>query len=154
MHLLCMISFSPLWNISYNQHYDISLVTQPMMLRWNCTELRSMDSYIQILCRFKKSMQKVPPSSLLCIKNSDRPKQWFTVLPEPNRTSQSKFCFPNRNRTEPNMSKVHKNLDLNSRLKKQTKNFKFNFKLIWLCWHFFFAFLPKNQWLHFVLMGY
>ena len=34
---------------------------------------------------------------------SDRPKQCFTVLPKQNRTSQSKFCFPNRNRTEPNM---------------------------------------------------
>ena len=34
---------------------------------------------------------------------SDRPKQCFTVLPEPNRTSQSKFCFPNKNRTELNM---------------------------------------------------
>ena len=34
---------------------------------------------------------------------SDRPKQCFAVLPEPNRTSQSKFCFPNRNRTELNM---------------------------------------------------
>ena len=32
---------------------------------------------------------------------SDRPNQCFTVLPELNRTSQSKFCFPNRN--EPNM---------------------------------------------------
>ena len=34
---------------------------------------------------------------------SDRQKQCFTVLAEPNRTSQLKFCFPNRNRTEPNM---------------------------------------------------
>ena len=34
---------------------------------------------------------------------SDRLKQCFTVLPELNRTSQSKFCFPNQNRTEPNM---------------------------------------------------
>ena len=33
----------------------------------------------------------------------DLPKQFFTILPEPNRTSQSKFCFPNQNRTEPNM---------------------------------------------------
>ena len=51
---------------------------------------------------------------------SDRPKQCFTVLPEPNRTSQ--VCFPNRN--EPNMKKAHKNLDLNHRLKKN------NFELI------------------------
>ena len=42
------------------------LVTQPMMQRWpNQTELRSMDSYIQILCRFQKSKQKVPPPSHL-----------------------------------------------------------------------------------------
>ena len=31
----------------------------------NPTELESMDSYIQILCRFQKSKQKVPPSSFL-----------------------------------------------------------------------------------------
>ena len=36
-------------------------------------------------------------------RGSDRPKQYFTVLPKLKRTSQSKFCFPNRNRTEPNM---------------------------------------------------
>ena len=35
--------------------------------------------------------------------SSDRPKQCFTILSQPNRTSQLKFCFPNRNRTEPNM---------------------------------------------------
>ena len=40
----------------------MTLVTQPMMQRRpNPTELRSMDSYIQILCRFQKSKQKVPP---------------------------------------------------------------------------------------------
>ena len=33
----------------------------------------------------------------------DRPKQCFTVLPKQNRTCQSKFCFLNQNRTEPNM---------------------------------------------------
>ena len=37
------------------------------------------------------------------LQSCNRPKQCFTVLPEPNRTSQFKFCFPNRNRTEPNM---------------------------------------------------
>ena len=43
-----------------------TLVTQPMLQRQpNCTELRSMDSYIQILCRFQKCKQKVPPPSLL-----------------------------------------------------------------------------------------
>ena len=31
----------------------------------NRMDLRSMDSYIQILCRFQKSKQKVPPPSLL-----------------------------------------------------------------------------------------
>jgi hypothetical protein len=29
-----------------------------------------MDSYIQILCRLQKSMQKVPPPSLPCTKKS------------------------------------------------------------------------------------
>ena len=42
----------------------LTLVTQPMMQRRpNQTELRSMDSYIQILCRFQKSERKVPPPS-------------------------------------------------------------------------------------------
>ena len=37
-----------------------SLVIQPMMQRWpNPTELRSMDSCIQFLCRFRKSKQKL-----------------------------------------------------------------------------------------------
>ena len=31
----------------------------------NPTELRLMDSYIQILCKFQKSKQKVPPPSPL-----------------------------------------------------------------------------------------
>ena len=39
-----------------------ALVTQPMMqCQPNPTELRSMDSHIQILCRFQKRKQKVPP---------------------------------------------------------------------------------------------
>ena len=43
-----------------------SLVTQPMLQRRpNRTHLRSMDSCIQILCRFQKCKQKVPPPSLL-----------------------------------------------------------------------------------------
>ena len=43
-----------------------SLVTEPMLQRRpNPTELRSMDSYIQILCRFQICKQKVPPPSLL-----------------------------------------------------------------------------------------
>ena len=38
-----------------------SLVTQPMLQhRQNGAELRSIDSYIQILCKFQKSKQKVP----------------------------------------------------------------------------------------------
>ena len=41
-----------------------TLVTQPMLQhRPNRTELRSMDSYIQILCRFPKYKRKVPPPS-------------------------------------------------------------------------------------------
>jgi hypothetical protein len=44
----------------------LPLVTQPMLqCRPNRTELRSMDSYIQILCRFRKCKRKVPPPSLL-----------------------------------------------------------------------------------------
>ena len=55
-----------------------SLVTQPMMQRQpNCTELRLMDSYIQILCRFQKSMQKVPPLSLPCTKKSPPKDDYF-----------------------------------------------------------------------------
>ena len=43
-----------------------ALVTYSMMQRWpNPSELRSMDSNIQILCRFKKSKWKFPPPSLL-----------------------------------------------------------------------------------------
>ena len=48
-----------------------------MQRRPNPTELRSMDSYIQILCRFQKSKQKVPPPSLPCIKN---PKDDFFLI--------------------------------------------------------------------------
>ena len=49
----------------------LSLVTQPMMQgQPNPTELRSMDSYIQILCRFQKSKPKVSPPSLPCTKKS------------------------------------------------------------------------------------
>ena len=44
----------------------LALVTQPMLQRRpNRTELRSMDSYIQILCRFQKCKRKVPPPSPL-----------------------------------------------------------------------------------------
>ena len=43
-----------------------TLVTQPMLQRRpSQTELRLMDSYIQILCTFQKCKQKVPPPSLL-----------------------------------------------------------------------------------------
>ena len=38
--------------------------------RPNRTELISMDSYIQILCRFQKCKQKVPPLLLLSNENS------------------------------------------------------------------------------------
>ena len=43
-----------------------SLVTQPMLqVRLNQTELRSMDLFNQILCRFQKYKRKVPPPSPL-----------------------------------------------------------------------------------------
>ena len=45
--------------------YSHELVTQPMIQRRpNPRELRSMDSYVQILCRFQKIKQKVPPPSV------------------------------------------------------------------------------------------
>ena len=44
----------------------LTLVTQPMLQRRpKCTELRSMDSYVQTLCRFQKCKKKVPPPLLL-----------------------------------------------------------------------------------------
>merc|ERR1712129_333662 len=47
-------------------HAVKSLVTQAMLqLRPNYTELRSMDLFNQILCRFQKYKQKVPPPSPL-----------------------------------------------------------------------------------------
>ena len=50
---------------TYNLIVDYSLVTQPMFQRQpNPTELRLMDSYIQILCRLQKCKHKVPPPSL------------------------------------------------------------------------------------------
>ena len=49
-----------------NIYTVIALVTQPMsQLRPNRTELRSMDYYHQIFCRFQKCKRKVPPPSLL-----------------------------------------------------------------------------------------
>ena len=53
-----------------------TLVTQPMLQRRpNRTELRSMYSYIQILCRFQKNKLKVPqPSPLITQKSSPPPK--------------------------------------------------------------------------------
>ena len=48
-----------------------TLVTQPMsQLRPNCTELRSMDYYHQIFCRFQKCKRKVPPPSPLSTQKS------------------------------------------------------------------------------------
>ena len=45
----------------------MTIVTHPMLQRRliNPTELRLMDSYIQILGRFKTSKQKLPPPSPL-----------------------------------------------------------------------------------------
>ena len=43
-----------------------ALVTQPMLrCQPNRKELRLLDSYIKILCRFQKCKRKVPPPSLL-----------------------------------------------------------------------------------------
>ena len=48
-------------NHSLQRHY---LVTQPMLQhQLNRTEIRKMDSYIQISCRFQKCKRKVPPPS-------------------------------------------------------------------------------------------
>ena len=53
----------------------ISLVTHSMMQhRPNPMELRSLDSYIQILCRFQKWKWKVPSPSLLSNEKSLNPK--------------------------------------------------------------------------------
>ena len=44
-------------------------ITLPMLqCRPNCMELRLVDSYIQILCRFQKYKRKIPPPSLLSTK--------------------------------------------------------------------------------------
>ena len=51
-----------------------------MQCRPNPTELRSMDSYIQILCRFQKSKRKIPSPSPLSTKKSPftPPKEDFS----------------------------------------------------------------------------
>ena len=55
-----------------------ALVTQPMsQLRPNCTELRSMDYYHQIFCRFRKCNRKVPPPSPL---SNDFKKDFFSKI--------------------------------------------------------------------------
>ena len=62
-----------LWSQTFLQILG-PLVTQPMMqCRLNPMELRSMDSYIQILCRFQKSKKKVPPPSPLSNEKSPFP---------------------------------------------------------------------------------
>ena len=51
-----------------------ALVTQLMLQRRpNRMELRSMDYYHQIFCRFRKFKRKVPPPSLL---SNDFEKSW------------------------------------------------------------------------------
>ena len=60
-----------------------ALVTQPMLQRRpNRTELRLMDPYIQILCRFQKRKRKVPPPSLLSNEKSllTQRKNFLTLL--------------------------------------------------------------------------
>ena len=55
-----------------------TLVTQPMLQHQpNRTELRLMDSHVQILCRFRKCKQKVPSPSLPCTKKSSLHKIWI-----------------------------------------------------------------------------
>ena len=52
-----------------------SPVTQPMLQHEpNRTELRSMDSYNQIICRFQKFKRKFPPPLLLNNEKSSPPK--------------------------------------------------------------------------------
>jgi hypothetical protein len=50
----------------------MTIVTHPMLQRRliNPTELRLMDSYIQIFCRVQKCNQKVPPTSPPCTKKN------------------------------------------------------------------------------------
>ena len=72
----------PSWD-GVNWSAKKTLVTQPLMQRIpNCTELRLMDSYIQILYRFQKSKQKIPPPSLPCTGKSlfTPPRKIFFIL--------------------------------------------------------------------------
>ena len=63
------IANTELWSHWHNTQW--SLVTQPMLqLRLNWSELRSMDCYHQIFCRFWKCKRKVPPPSLLNFQKS------------------------------------------------------------------------------------
>ena len=59
----------------------LSLVTQPMLqCRPYCMELRSMDSYIQVLCRFQKCKRIAPQLSLLNNEKSRNAKLGFKDL--------------------------------------------------------------------------
>ena len=59
---------------NYVDYLGRSLVTQPMLqCQPNPTELRSMDYYHQIFCRFRKCKWKVPPPSLF---SNDFEKSW------------------------------------------------------------------------------
>ena len=62
-----LLDFISTITITNEANHSVStLLTQPMLhRRLNRTELRSMNSYIQILCRFQKCKRKVPPPSLL-----------------------------------------------------------------------------------------
>ena len=78
-------SFRPLHvssvRVSDRSVADMPLVTQPMLqCRPNRTELRSMDSYIQILCRFQKCRRKVSPTTPLFFFKSTlgEPKENFS----------------------------------------------------------------------------
>ena len=63
---------------NYVDYLVRSLVTQPMLqCRLNPTELRSMDYYHQIFCRFRKCKRKVTPPSLL---SNDFEKSCFSSV--------------------------------------------------------------------------
>ena len=67
-HLFGTLEYS-LCQIIPSMDYRDTLVTRPMLQRRpKRTELRSVDSYIQILSRFQKCKPKFPPPSLPCTK--------------------------------------------------------------------------------------
>jgi hypothetical protein len=71
-HEFCNYDFFRKNVIERNANVVNALVTKPMLKRRpNRTELRLMDSYIQVLCRLQKCKRKVPP--LLLLSNEKSP---------------------------------------------------------------------------------